>query len=352
MPRAIPDAFVACQSGEVRSSNGVATPCGWDSGIFSSLSAPTGIGDGAFAQSRQPVPQGQIRVEVSLVNILASVLDANNRPAPDLGRDQFQVYEEGKLQKIEVFEPETHQPLDLVLMMDTSLSEIADLAFESEAAANFIGRGSAPGRSSRNIRVCGPGYAVEWVFRRPAPVAVSSAAASDPATAQPYYDAVYLGSQALAKGEAGRRRVIVLITDAVETTSRADFEEARREALRTESLLYTIVVRSVKGEGGRNTPGNTRWRPSRTVPGAPCIFRANFRSWPRCSNRSISSCVRNTVSATTLNRAPRPASTVRLRYGSRETTPYVTARPTIPAGRANIEGRISLHLYLLHQGLD
>ena len=36
---------------------------------------------------------------------MASVLDRNNRPAPDLARDQFEIYEEGKLQKIEVFEP-------------------------------------------------------------------------------------------------------------------------------------------------------------------------------------------------------------------------------------------------------
>ena len=69
------------------------------------------------------------------------------------------------------------------------------------------------------------------------------------------YDAVYLGSQALEKGSADRRRVLVLLTDAGETTSRADFETARRAAVRAEALLYTIVIRAVAGENGRNTAG-------------------------------------------------------------------------------------------------
>jgi Ca-activated chloride channel family protein len=49
--------------------------------------------------------------------------------------------------------------------------------------------------------------------------------------------------------------VLLLLTDAGETTSRADFESARRAALRAEALLYAIVVRPVSNEGGRNTAG-------------------------------------------------------------------------------------------------
>jgi len=69
------------------------------------------------------------------------------------------------------------------------------------------------------------------------------------------YDAVLLGSRALDKRPADRRRVIIMVTDAGETTSRADFEIARKAALRAGILLYTIVVRPVKNENGRNTAG-------------------------------------------------------------------------------------------------
>ena len=53
----------------------------------------------------------------------------------------------------------------------------------------------------------------------------------------------------------GRRRAIVLVTDAGETTSVAHFEDARRAAIASEALLYTIVIRPVKNENGRNTAG-------------------------------------------------------------------------------------------------
>ena len=44
-------------------------------------------------------------------------------------------------------------------------------------------------------------------------------------------------------------------SDGGETTSHADFDSARREAVRTNTLLYTIVIRAMKSESGRNTAG-------------------------------------------------------------------------------------------------
>ena len=41
-----------------------------------------------------------IRVKVNLVNVLVSVLDENNRPAPDLPIEAFQLSEEDNPQKI------------------------------------------------------------------------------------------------------------------------------------------------------------------------------------------------------------------------------------------------------------
>src|ERR1700724_3991827 len=91
------------------------------------------------ADSQDSTPQrGRIRGNVNLVNVLVSVLDENNRPAPDLPRESFQLFEEGVEQKIEVFESETQLPLDLALMIDSSLSAHKEIAFEQEAAAHFI----------------------------------------------------------------------------------------------------------------------------------------------------------------------------------------------------------------------
>ena len=69
------------------------------------------------------------------------------------------------------------------------------------------------------------------------------------------YDALLLGSRTLERRGDDRRRVIILVTDAGETTSYADFDAARKAAVRSGSLLYTIVIRPVKNESGRNTAG-------------------------------------------------------------------------------------------------
>src|SRR5262249_13615109 len=87
----------------------------------------------------------RIRVDVNLGTSLASVLDENNGPAPDLPVEAFQVFEEGVQQKIEFFEAETKQPVDIALMIDTSMSTHKEFAFGQEAAAHFIRQVLRPG---------------------------------------------------------------------------------------------------------------------------------------------------------------------------------------------------------------
>jgi Ca-activated chloride channel homolog len=206
------------------------------------------------AQSRTPDQRSSIRVEVNLVSVIASVLDQNNRPVPDLQRDQFEIYEEGKPQKIENFEPDTQQPLDLALMIDSSLSEIKELQFETEAAARFIGQVVRP-EDRVGIFEFADTVTQLASFSGNVPQLQAAVRRISPGDGTALYDAVYLGSDALGKAPSDRRKVLILITDAGETTSRADFETARRAALRAEALLYTIVMRPVKGENGRNTAG-------------------------------------------------------------------------------------------------
>lgn len=206
------------------------------------------------AQNRASDQRSSIRVDVNLVGVIASVLDQNNRPVADLQQDQFEIYEEGKPQKIEVFEPETQQPLDLALMIDSSLSEIRELQPETEAAARFIGQVVRP---EDRVGIFEFADTVTQLASFSGNVGQLQAAVRHvvPGDGTALYDAVYLGSDALAKAPPDRRKVLILITDAGETTSRADFETARRAALRAETLLYTIVMRPVKSENGRNTAG-------------------------------------------------------------------------------------------------
>ncbi len=205
-------------------------------------------------QRSEPDQRGRIRSEVSLVSTLASVLDKDGRPALDLTADQFEVYEEGVKQKIEIFEPETQQPLDISLMIETSWSELADHEFEIEAASRFIEKLVRPGdrlaifEFGDNVTQIAP-----YSSNVPTLQAALKRIAVGVGTA--LYDAVYLGAQSLSSNPSSRRRVIVLVTDGAETGSNADFETARRAAIRADVLLYMILVRVVKSESGRNTAG-------------------------------------------------------------------------------------------------
>jgi Ca-activated chloride channel homolog len=232
-----------------------------------SPTAPTSAPDGEPGKTVQPTPpastndsqdaaaqRGRIKVNVNLVNVLVSVLDEKNRPAPDLAREAFQLFEEGVEQKIDKFESETSQPLDLAIMIDSSLSAHKEISFEQEAAAHFIRQVLRPGD---RLSVFAFDENVTQLAAFSDNVAELQAAARKipPGAGTSIYDAVLLGSRALARRGDDRRRVIILVTDAGETTSTYDFDAARKEAVRSNALLYTIVIRPVKNENGRNTAG-------------------------------------------------------------------------------------------------
>jgi Ca-activated chloride channel family protein len=204
------------------------------------------------AQSQQK--SSQIRVQTDLVNILASVIDAHGRPVPDLTVDDFALKEEGVTQKIERFEAETNRPLDLALMVDSSMSTFKDLKFENEAAAHFIRQVVRPGDT---LAVFEFSESVTELSEFSDNVATLQAAARriTPGAGTSIYDALVLGGQTLKRRPSGRRRAIVMVTDAGETTSVSKFEDARRAAIASEALLYTVVIRPVKSESGRNTAG-------------------------------------------------------------------------------------------------
>jgi Ca-activated chloride channel family protein len=198
--------------------------------------------------------RGRIRVTVNLVNVLVSVLDEHNRPAPDLPIEAFQLFEEGVGQKIDKFESETLLPLDLAIMIDASLSAHKEISFEQEAAAHFIRQVLRPGDRlsvfsfDENVTQVAP-FSDNVADLQAAVRRIPAGAGTS------IYDAVLLGSRALERRGDDRRRVIILVTDAGETTSRADFDAARKEAVLSNALLYTIVIRPVKNESGRNTAG-------------------------------------------------------------------------------------------------
>lgn len=205
-------------------------------------------------QARQQRRSGALRVQTDLVAILASITDQNGQPVPDLTQDSFQISEEGVPQKIARFEAQTDRPLDLALMIDSSMSAFKDLRFEGEAAARFIQQVVRPGDQ---LAVFEFDESVTKLsnFSDNVPRLQAAVRKIVPGSGTSIYDAVELASDSLARLPQGRRRAIVLVTDGGETTSVAKFDDTRRAAIRSGALLYTIIVRAVNNENGRNTAG-------------------------------------------------------------------------------------------------
>jgi Ca-activated chloride channel family protein len=139
-------------------------------------------------------------------------------------------------------------------MVDTSASTFKEFTFMREAAARFLRHVVRP---VDRVAIYQFSDTVDELARFSSNVESlqASLALLETGSGTVMYDALVLGSQALERRPTGRRRVIVLVTDAGETTSLSKFEDARRAPLAAEAMLYTILIRPVKSESGRNTRG-------------------------------------------------------------------------------------------------
>jgi Ca-activated chloride channel family protein len=208
----------------------------------------------ASADPQQRSSSTPLRSQTDLVTILASVTDQSGRPVPDLTEDAFQISEESTPQKIEHFEAQTNRPLDLALMVDSSISAFKDLHFETDAAAHFIKQVLRPGDA---LAVFEFAESVTRLadFSGDVPKLQGAVHGVTPGAGTSIYDAIVLGSGALRGRPPDRRRAIVLVTDGGETTSVSKFDQSRRAGVKSGALLYTVLIRPVKNENGRNTAG-------------------------------------------------------------------------------------------------
>ena len=83
------------------------------------------------------VAQEPFKSGASTVAVYTTVTDAQGRLVPDLDRDRFEVYDEGKRQTITTFANDV-QPITVVMLIDRSLSMIENFGLVQDAAKAFI----------------------------------------------------------------------------------------------------------------------------------------------------------------------------------------------------------------------
>ena len=192
------------------------------------------------------------RVNVKLVNVFATVTDAEGRPVSSLKEEDFQVFEDGKPQKIAVFHRESELPLSIVVAIDTSLSTRGDEKLELEAARRFAHTILRP---IDGLSLFQFSEIVDQVTPFTADLRVIDRAINrvHPGAATALYDTLYLGSDALLPRQG--RKVMVVITDGGDTVSKTNYQEAVREAQEAEVILYSIIIVPIENSAGRDIGG-------------------------------------------------------------------------------------------------
>src|ERR1051326_8604393 len=101
---------------------------------------------GAALCAQMPPPQQPadeiptLKVDVSVVNVLASVRDKRGALVGNLEKKDFTVLEDGKPQEIKYFTRETDLPLTIGLLVDVSGSQRNLIDIERNAASQFFSR--------------------------------------------------------------------------------------------------------------------------------------------------------------------------------------------------------------------
>jgi Ca-activated chloride channel homolog len=217
-------------------------------GLLFFLIVMTGYSQPQNSRQSPPRPNNQndnqetIKINVDLVVLHATVQNSNLTPVSGLGKEDFQVYEDGVLQEIESFSHEDI-PVTVGLVIDNSGSMRPKRAEVITAALAFA-------RASNNedkIFVVNFNEHVSFGLPTNTPftnetaqleVALSKVAA-DGMTA--LYDAVAAALDHLKKGNLDKQALIV-ISDGADNASRLNMEQIMALARRSDAIIYTIGI--------------------------------------------------------------------------------------------------------------
>jgi Ca-activated chloride channel family protein len=235
--------------------------------------APPGL------SAQEPPPDDfRYRIDVELVLLSANVFSADGEPITTLEQEAFEVYEDGKLRPIKLFEKSTGLPLQLVLMIDASLSAASELKAEKQALIRFI----------QQVLQKNDAASLYVLSGKPEPVVDFTAAtirlreglkAIGVQAGTALYDTVVGVSEKLREREG--RRVMVVVSDGNDTTSKEDFQAALRAAQEAEATIFALVVRPIPGESGRNVRGEHALMTLADLTGGRVFFADRVRELDR-----------------------------------------------------------------------
>jgi len=224
-------------------------------------------------------------VEVKVVTVYATVRDKHGKLIPNLPKEDFSMEEDGRPQTIQYFARESDVPLELGLLVDTSLSQRNVIGEERTASQSFLDHMLREQKdkafvihfdhevellqdltSSRSkledalnlLEVQRPEFTRRgtgggggsggggWPASGPGGGRGGGGGGHRMGAGTLLYDAVYLASNDILQHQQGRKAIIVL-TDGVDRGSRETLETAVEYAQRADTVVYGILFPGEEG---------------------------------------------------------------------------------------------------------
>jgi Ca-activated chloride channel homolog len=215
-------------------------------GQTATLRAVAYLPDGTRAEDLVLVngPAQGAEVEVRLVDLYATVVDAAGRPVPDLTRELFQVREDGVVQAVRRFERVKDLPLRAAVLLDRSTSMTARMPEVRAAADTFFHQVLTPAdRATLLTFDLTPRVAVPWTGDAAALLRGLDGLSNEGQTA--LWDSVVYALQTLG-GETGQR-ALLLLSDGEDNASRLRFEQALETARWAGVAIYAVGLELPRG---------------------------------------------------------------------------------------------------------
>jgi Ca-activated chloride channel family protein len=186
----------------------------------------------------------RFRSGVELINVTATVSDANGRFVPGLQQDDFQVYEDNSPVEVTHFNAE-RVPVSLGIALDTSGSMAGDKMNAARGAlTRFVD--DLLDKSDELFLYRFSSYPVlvqGWTNDRQRLLGALDRMMPSGGTA--LYDAVSEAIPLAQKGQ-NRKKALVVISDGNDTTSRLDIRDLKQQIRESEVLVYAV---GIDGEG-------------------------------------------------------------------------------------------------------
>ena len=211
--------------------------------------------ESARPSSRQEAPF-IISVDVNMVVLHATVLDRRNMRVSGLGKENFQIFEDGVLQQIKYFSHEDI-PVTVGLVIDNSGSMGSKRSAVIAAALAFA-RSSNPEDQmfvvnfNEKVSFALPDQIAFTDNVAQLEVALSRVAATGQTA---LYDAVDVALDHLSKGDRDKK-VLIVISDGGDNASKQKFASALAMAKRSNATIYSIGI--FDDQDGDQNPGVLR----------------------------------------------------------------------------------------------